>query len=412
MLSKVTEEVVRAKVKALKLGKAVGHDNIPARFLVDAADVIAPCLTYLINLSIEQGKCPSLFKLARVIPLYKKGTKTDPGNYRPISILCSVSKVVERIIHEQINQYLSTHNLLFDLQSGFRKSHSTDTCLLYLTDYIRLEVDKGKYCGMVMLDLQKAFDTVHHGILLNKLEALGFDGLTLQWVRSYLVGRKQVVDMNGTLSPPLTLSSGVPQGSILGPLFFLLYVNDMKAAVDCNLFLFADDSALVVSHKDKMEVERLLSEELVKVSVWLSDNRLSLHLGKTESILFGSNYNLKKSPGFKIVVGDFEVATKESITYLGCILDNKLSGESMAQKVISKVSQRTKFLARISRFLDTHTLKTLAGALVQCQFDYACTSWYTGISMTLKKKLQTSQNKLVRVILKLHPRSRLLNSPA
>lgn len=217
-----------------------------------------------------------------MIPLFKKGSKLDPGNFRPVSILCSISKIVERIIYEQIDSYLAEHNLLFDFQSGFRKAYSTDTCLLYLTDFIRKEVEQGNYCDMVLIDLQKAFDTVQYDVLLNKLKALGFSPASLQWVRSYLV-----VDVEGTLS-------------------------------------------------------------------------------------------------------------------------FRLSGELMARKIISKVSQRTKFLARISSLLDSKTLKILADALVQCYLDYACTSWYTGITKGLKDKLQICQNKLIRVILKLHPRSHLL----
>lgn len=151
----MSEVEVLKKLKALNPSKATGHDNIPAKFLSDAAEIITPCITYLINLSIDQGQFPSYFKLARVIPLYKKGVKSDPGNYRPVSILCSLSKVIERIMYEQIDSYLAAHNILFDFQSGFRNSHSTDTCLLYLTDFIRKELDIGKYCGMVMLDLQK-----------------------------------------------------------------------------------------------------------------------------------------------------------------------------------------------------------------------------------------------------------------
>ena len=170
-------------------------------------------------------------------------------------------------------------------------------------------------------------------------------------------------------------------------------------------FLFT--AALLVSHQDKLEVERVLSSELLKISSWLIDNRLSLHLGKTESILFACRTKLKKSPGFRVVVGDVEVATKDSIKYLGCTLDNNLSGESMALQVIQKVNQRGKFLARTSSFLNRSALEILAGALIQCHFDYASTSWYTGISAALKHKLQTAQNKLVRVILKLHPRTHL-----
>ena len=148
------------------------------------------------------------------------------------------------------------------MYNSFRESHSTDTCLLYLNDRIKHEVDLGKYCGMVMLDLQKAFDTVNHSILIDKLEAIGLDNNAVSWMHSYLVGREQMVEVNGTLSPPLPVTCGVPQGSILGPILFLIYVNDLASACDCELFLLADDSTLLVSDRNKLQVEKAHSSEL------------------------------------------------------------------------------------------------------------------------------------------------------
>lgn len=407
-LVKVSNDKILKMLKGLNPNKATGLDNIPARFILDAAEIISPCITHITNLSIEQSTFPVDFKRARVIPLYKKGSKLEQGNYRPVSILCCISKIIEKVVFEQVDSYLTTHNLLYEFQSGFRKSYSTDTCLLYLTDFIKKEIDEGNYCGMILLDLQKAFDTVNHDILLNKLMAMGFNKASIQWIQSYLGGRDQVVDVSGTLSKPLSLSCGVPQGSILGPLFFLLYINDMKAACDCNLLLYADDSALVVSHHNKDEVERTLSSELQKVSIWLAENKLSLHLGKTESILFGSCVKLRRSPGLNIKVGNTEILSKDTVSYLGCVLDSKMTGEGMATRVITKLNQKIKFLARITHFINREAMQILAGALVQGHFDYACISWYNNLPKILKNKLQTSQNKLIRLIHNVHARTHLL----
>ena len=201
-LARVTTAEVLIKLSALKPNKATGHDNIPSKFLRDTATAISPVIAHIINLSIKQGKVPKDFKIARVTPLHKKGSKLDPGNYRPVSILTSISKVMEKIVYEQVEKYLAENKLIYEFQSGFRTSHSTDTCLLYLNDHIKQEVDEGKYCGMVMLDLQKAFDTVNHPILIDKLKAIGFDKLSVSWMQSYLEGREQMVEVNGTLSPP------------------------------------------------------------------------------------------------------------------------------------------------------------------------------------------------------------------
>ena len=215
------------------------------------------------------------------------------------------------------------------------------------------------------------------------------------------------MDVNGTMSGPLAVRCGVPQGSILGPLLFLIYVNDMSSACDCDLFLFADDSALLVSDRSKLQVEKALSTELSKMCTWLADNKLSLHLGKTESILFGSNKNLNKADDFIVKAGDCIITQKDEITYLGSILEANLSSDKMATNVIKKINQRTRFLYRVSAMVSRNTLKTLAGALVQGFFDYACTSWYYGTSKEIKTRLQTSQNKLVRLLLGLTPLTHL-----
>ena len=403
----VTTDEVFKKLSALPPHKATGHDNIPARFIKDSAATIAPAITHIINLSITQGQVPQDFKLAKVTPLHKKGSKLDPGNYRPISILPSISKIMEKIVYEQVANYLEENRLIYEFQSGFRESHSTDTCLLYLNDLIKREVDSGKYCGMVMLDLQKAFDTVNHSVLIDKLQAIGLDNNAVNWMHSYLVGREQVVEVNGTVAPPLPITCGVPQGSILGPLLFLIYINDMASACDCNLFLFADDSALLVSDKDKTQVEKALSSELDKICTWLNDNKLSIHLGKTESILFGSTPKLSKVDNFTIKVGDNVIINKTEITYLGCILEANLSSEKMTSKVVKKINQRIRFLHRIAPLIGRDTLKTLARALIQPHFDYGVHVWYRDATKALKTKLQTAQNKLIRLLLNLPSQAHL-----
>ena len=389
------------------MSKATGLDNIPARFVCDAADQIAPCIAHITNLSFHQCKLPSDLKQARVVPLYKKASKTEPGNYRPVSILCIISKIIERVVYNQINDHLKRNNLLYEFQSGFRTSYSTDTCLVYMTDYIRSKIDCGEYCGMVMIDLQKAFDTVNHGIMLEKLKAMGFNERSLAWVQSYLGNRSQVVEIKGTMSTYGEITCGVPQGSILGPLLFSLYVNDMKSAVKCQLILYADDSALMVTGRKIEVIQQALTAELQAVGQWLADNKLSLHLGKTESILFGSRVTLARHKKLSIECNGVNLEAKSAVKYLGTILDQTLSGEGMASGVLQKVYSRTKFLYRKKKFLDRDTMKMLAGSLIQCHYDYACSSWYRGLTSATKGKLQVSQNKLIRLVLGLGPRTHL-----
>ncbi len=234
--AKVSVNQITKMLEELQVSKSTGLDDIPARFLRDAADIIAPTVTFIVNLSLETGIFPSDMKIAKIIPLFKKGNRCDPGNYRPISILSVASNFFERIVYNQMNEYLTKSSLIYMFQSGFRKSHSTDNSLLYLTDFIRRQIDEGKMCGMVLLDLQKAFDTVNHSILLDKLSVMGFSSKVITWFNSYLSERVQRVEIDGVLSEETLVKNGVPQGSVLGPLLFLLYINDMQAVCDCNFF--------------------------------------------------------------------------------------------------------------------------------------------------------------------------------
>lgn len=405
--SVVSENKVLGYLNRLSTNKATGLDGIPSRFVRDGASIIACPLSHVINLSLIQGTVPDDLKSARVVPLFKKNDKTEVGNYRPVSILTIISKIFERVVYDQVESYLDQNKLLYKFQSGFRSRYSTDTCLIHLTDYIKFQMDKGHFVGMILLDLQKAFDTVDHSIVLMKLEALGLCQDITRWFQSYLSDRKQLVDVSGTLSSYAHISCGVPQGSILGPLLFLIYVNDMSGAIDEKLLLYADDSAILVSDNNVSNIESLLQKELTVVSEWLIDNKLSLHLGKTESILFGSQRRLKSKSALNISCKGTVIEAKDTVKYLGAVLEQSLSGENMVRSIIQKANARLKFLYRKQRFLNFKTKKLLVMSLIQCHFDYACSFWYPGLTQLLRNKLQITQNKVIRFVLKLGPMSHI-----
>ena len=396
VLSPVTSHFIRKQLSSLDPRKAIGLDDVASRFLHDGAESIVLPVTHIINLSISNETVPAAFKDAKVVPVFKKGSKLDVGNYRPVSILNVLSKVLERTVHKQMDEYLKKRNLLFSHQSGFRGGYSTDTCLVDMSNYVRSEMGKGNMVGMVLIDLQKAFDTVDHDILIDKLRAIGVSSVS--WFRSYLSDRKQCVEVNGTRSEFLPINCGVPQGSILGPQLFLIYVNDMVTSVDCRLSLYADDSALLFAHSDPNVIASRLSTELSNCKRWLVDNKLSLHIGKTECMLFGTKRKLKGVRDFRIDCDGTLVERVSSVKYLGVQLDGSLSGAEHVGDVLKTCTGRLSFLYRNKAFLDFNCRRILCASLIQPYIDYCCSAWYGGLSVSLKNRLDVTQRKMVRFV--------------
>ena len=224
IFNQTTEQTVLKILKDLKTYKAPGIDNIKGMFLRDGANILAAPIAQLCNISMSTMSFPSECKIAKLKPLFKKGSRTDPKNYRPISLLPLISKIIEKVVHEQTNAFLNENKIIFKFQSGFRSNHSTSTCLSYLNDKIFKGFDSGLLTGIILIDLQKAFDTIDHNILLQKMVHLNFSDHVISWFKSYLTDRTFKVNINESFSNPGNLNCGVPQGSILGPLLFLIYI--------------------------------------------------------------------------------------------------------------------------------------------------------------------------------------------
>ena len=397
-LHTVSEQEVLDFLSDLNPKKSVGLDGISSKFLFDGRSTIKKHLLHIFNLSISSGCVPDVLKSAKVVPIHKKDNKRDVSNYRPVSILCSTSKILEKIVYNQVESYLLKNNILFDFQSGFRQNFSTDTCLIHITDYIKSEISLGRYVGMVLIDLRKAFDTVNHSIMCQKLEAIGFDQSTVAWFKSYLQNRTQLVNVNGVFSDKRNISCGVPQGSVLGPLLFNLYINDMQSSVSCKLMLYADDAALIVSHKDYNTVESNLSDNLYSLNNWLIHNKLSLHLGKTQSILFASKRKLKIHSHLNVTCGRTPIESVKKTKYLGLKLNQNMDSSDIVTNIISKCNSRLKFMYRQAKHLPISAKKTLSNALIMCHFDYCSSAWSSSLTKDQAKKLQILQNKVVRFI--------------
>ena len=260
-ISPASPEEIKVIINSLKSGKAVGPHSIPIYQLKIPSEYIAVPLCDIVNKSFSGGIFPDMMKLAKVIPLYKKNSPEVPSNYRPISLLSVFSKIVEKLMHKRLYSFLEKYDILHSLKFGFCTKHSTLHALISLTE----SVDQTVGCG-VFIDLQKAFDTVNHSILLQKLQHYGVRGTALNWFSSYLTDRKQYVSVNGHTSDHLRITCGVPQGSVLGPLLFLIYINDLpNVSKFLTFFLFSDDTNIYFKPHDLIHLQKIMNRELRKV---------------------------------------------------------------------------------------------------------------------------------------------------
>ena len=397
-----TKDEIITIAQSFASGKAAGYDSIPMSIIKESIQIISEPLAHIINLSIAHGIVPDQMKIARVVPLFKAEDPSLFTNYRPVSILPSLSKFLERIIYNRILDYLTNLHILCDNQFGFRKNHSTTLALIDLHDKISSALDNSELAVGVFLDLSKAFDTVDHSILFDKLEHYGIRGLSLKWVKSYFSNRLQFVEYNGHVSSRNNISCGVPQGSILGPLFFLLYINDINNASKLlQLILFADDTNVFLSHKDADCLANILNIELNKLSIWFRANKLSLNLKKTKFMVFKPSQK-RKSHDIQLLINDYKLDQVKETIFLGVILDENLNWKSEISHVANKVSKSIGIIRKSNFYLSTKSLRTLYFSLVYPYFFNCNLVWASTYKSNLLR-LEILQKRVVRTIAKTDP---------
>ena len=347
--TEISSETMYQTLKDMKSRKAAGPDNISAKLLKDSASVTLPLLTKIFNLSLSEGVFPDDWKNARVSPIYKSGDKEECGNYRPISVLSVVSKLFEKLVYKQIYSYLDENNVLTSFQSGFRKGHSTCTSLLNTTNTWLVSMDQGLINGVIFLDLKKAFDTVDHKILLSKLELYGFSNNCLRWFVSYLSNRTQVCKVGKTCSSKRHVKTGVPQGSNLGPLHFLLYINDLPNCLSDSIpALFADDTNVTTTGSSMEDIETKLNNELENLHHCLLANKLSLDVGKTEYMVIGSQQRLSKiTSDSEISIGPQNINRVKHTKTLGVLVDENISWKNHIDAACKKISKAIGLLRKL-----------------------------------------------------------------
>ena len=331
-------------------------------------------LAYVINSSFSQGIFPSSLKKARVVPIHKGGTKIDVANYRPISLLSSFSKIYEKLMHIRVLDFLDSNGSLFENQYGFRPGMSCEHAILNAQNSILHSLNNKQIAVLLLLDYSKAFDVIEHPILLQKLEHYGIKGIALKWFQSYLSDRQQSVSVNGVDSSPEVINYGVPQGSILGPLLFIIYINDLPYISNLAKFiLYADDANIIVTGYSEEEVQAKLKQITTLLVKWVDSNGLALNLKKTHYMVFSN----RRTEHLKIDVNiaGTEIARVTEARFLGVILDEKLTWSKHISTIKIKIARYMGIMYRLKRHLPLKVRLQLFHSFVQSRLNYCTLVW-------------------------------------
>ena len=385
-----TDEIeVKNIIIKMKLNKSCGPTSIPTKILKLIKLEISKPLAEIINLSFNTGIHPEKLKVAEVKPLFKKGSKLLTCNYRPISLLSNINKIFEEVMFNRISEFLEDSNSLYPLQFGFRKKYSTNHALIDIIEKVSEALDKNKIACGIFVDFQKAFDTVNHEILLKKLSHLGIKGNINEWFKSYLYGRKQFVSILGFKSNLVTLNHGVPQGSVLGPLLFLIYINDLNKAIKHSIvYHFADDTNMLQISNSYKEIAKKLNRDLRSLQEWLLANKISLNATKTELICFKKPRSTPPPPTLNIRLNGIKIYPTNSIKYLGIYVDNTLSGLTHCQQLLPKLRRANGILAKTRHFIPRQEVLSLYHSI----FASHLLLWVSSLGSTYSILLQKSRN--------------------
>ena len=379
----------------LKERKATGPDDIPAIFIKTFARELASVYSLLFRASLAQGEVPKDWKYANITPIFKKGDTSKPENYRPVSLTSISCKLLEHVIASNMMKHLDQYEILSDVQHGFRRSRSCESQLITTcTDFIDTMNANGQ-TDAILLDFSKAFDKVHHNCLMTKLEHYGISNGTHSWIKSFLKNRSQRVMVENNLSSSLPVLSGVPQGTVLGPLLFLIYINDMPETVSegTKIRLFADDSLLYREIKSPKD-SAILQEDLNKLQKWEGDSKMQFHPGKCQVIRITKKI---KTISHDYTVHNEKLKRTQKAEYLGLTLDEKLSWNSHIDKICGRANSKINFLKRNISNCPKEIKEKCYNVFVRPMLEYCATVWDPHTQQNINK-LEQIQKRACRFV--------------
>lgn len=377
-------------------------DDISLEFIKNTFEFIKCPLLNIINSSLEIGAIPTLLKVSTIVPIQKIKGAVKSEDFRPINMLPTIEKILEKVVYNQLMDFITEHNILVEYQSGFRKSHSCESALQYLLYEWKSLLEDNYSVGAVFLDLKRAFETIDRAILINKLKKYGIAAQALKWLIDYLENRKQVTKVNENISKEIGNNVGVPQGSIIGPLLFLIYINDIGLAIKhCKLHLFADDTLLYFSSKNINDLINTINLDLENLLGWFNVNVLKINIKKTKFMLVAGkkDQDLFVNSNLDIKIGNDNIERVRSYKYLGFILDSLLTFKDHFAYVIEKITKGINFMSRFTTTLSQWTKTTIYNTLVLPHLDYSSSVLYLGNKNEINR-LQKLQNRAMRVILR------------
>ena len=400
-IPEISREKVSKFLTNIDVSKATGCDQIGPRLIKIAAPYITDSITHICNQSIRDSVFPNKWKEGKVAPLHKTGAKDDVNNYRPISVLPVLSKILEKHVHDALMDFLLAYNLLHKTQSGFRPSHSCETALIGMISRWLDAMNDGSMIGVVMVDFKKAFDLVDPSILLQKLKLYKLSSSTMAWFSSYLLNRKQRVSISNVLSDDEIVINGVPQGSIMGPLMFLLFINDLPLyTAPINTDLYAEDTTLYETGISRLAIESNLQIALNNLSEWCKLNGMAINTSKTKLMLITTHQKraVLDSDQLFLALNNENLNTINKDKILGVSIDNNLSWSSHIDQICKKISSNLWLLSRIKEYLSVEHRTQFYKTYIQPHIDY-CNLVWCGTSQLHLNRLFRLQKRACKIIL-------------